>query len=160
MNNPRFNTSNHCMKHILTSCFAGVLAVGLTAMGAETIDTTKLPSASAKQVDFVKDIKPLFEKSCFGCHGAKPRAKAKYFMNNREKTLAGGSSKEKAVIAGKGDQSPLLHFSADLVEEMEMPPLDKRDNYPKLTKDQLALVRAWIDQGAKWPEGVELKAAP
>ena len=81
-------------------------------------------------------------------------------MNNREKTLAGGSSKEKAVITGKGDQSPLLHFSADLVEEMEMPPLGKRDNYPKLTKDQLALVRAWIDQGAKWPEGVELKATP
>ena len=30
----------------------------------------------------------------------------------------------------------------------------------KLTKDQIAMVRAWIDQGAKWPEGVKLKAEP
>ena len=46
------------------------------------------------------------------------------------------------------------------MEEMEMPPLGRRDRHPKLTKDQIAMVRAWIDQGAKWPEGVKLKAAP
>jgi hypothetical protein len=38
---------------------------------------------------------------------------------------------------------------SDLVEEYEMPPVDKRDKYPKLTKDEIGLIRAWIDQGAK-----------
>jgi hypothetical protein len=32
---------------------------------------------------------------------------------------------------------------------MEMPPLEKRKEFPALTKDQIALLRAWIDQGAK-----------
>ena len=41
-------------------------------------------------------------------------------MNDRKKSIAGGSSKEKAQV-GKADQSPFLHFTADLVEEMEMP---------------------------------------
>ena len=106
------------------------------------------------------DLKPVLEKSCFCCHGAKPRAKTKYFINDCKKSIAGGISKEKAILVVKADQSPFLYFTADLMEEMEMPPLGRRDRYPKLTKDQIAMVRAWIDQGAKWPEGVELKAAP
>jgi hypothetical protein len=38
---------------------------------------------------------------------------------------------------------------ADLIDDMEMPPKDKREKYPALTKDQIGLLRAWIDQGAK-----------
>ena len=106
------------------------------------------------------DLMHVLEKSCFCCHGAKPRAKAKYFINDRKKSIGGGSSKEKAILVVKADQSPFLHFTADLMEEMEMPPLGRRDRHPKLTKDQIAMVRAWIDKGAKWPEGVKLKAAP
>ena len=54
-----------------------------------------------------------------------------------------------AIIPGKSDKSPLVWNIADLIEESEMPPLDKREKYPALTKDQIGLVRAWIDQGAK-----------
>lgn len=131
----------------------------LALLGADEVDVSKLPKAATKKVDFNKDIKPLFEKSCFGCHGAKPRAKGKYFMNDREKTLKGGSSDEKAVIVNNSEKSPLIHFIADLVEELEMPPVDKREKYPKFTPEQIGLVRAWVDQGALWPEGVELKVA-
>ena len=41
----------------------------------EKVDLSKLPAPSDKTIDFVKDLKPVLEKSCFGCHGAKPRAK-------------------------------------------------------------------------------------
>ncbi len=126
------------------------------SLAAEDVDVSKLPASADKEVDFVKEIKPLFEKSCFGCHGSKPRAKSKYFMNTRDVTLKGGSSKEAAVIAGKSAESPLVHFIADLVEELEMPPVSKREKYPQFTKEQISLVRAWIDQGAKWPDGVKL----
>ncbi len=132
------------------------IAIASGSLAAEDVDVSKLPAAASSEVDFVKEIKPLFEKSCFGCHGAKPRAKSKYFMNKRETTLKGGSSKEAAIIAGKSAASPLVHFIGDLVEELEMPPIDKREKYPQLTKAQIGLVRAWIDQGAKWPSGVEL----
>jgi mono/diheme cytochrome c family protein len=146
------------IKTIQVTMATAAMLCGLNAYAADEVDTSKLPLASEKKIDFVKDLKPLFEKACFSCHGVKPRAKGKYFMNNREKTLAGGSSDEKAIIVGKSDKSPFVHYIADLVEEMEMPPLDKRDKYAKLTKGQVGLVRAWIDQGAKWPEGVELEA--
>lgn len=147
------------IKRILSTMAVAAMMFGLNLNAADEVDTSKLPPASDKKVDFVKDMKPLFEKACFNCHGAKPRAKGKYFMNNREKAIAGGSSDEKAIIVGKSDKSPFVHFIGDLVEEMEMPPVDKRDKYAKLTKQQIGLVRAWIDQGAKWPEGVELKVA-
>ncbi|MCS1407196.1 MAG: hypothetical protein M2R45_00353 [Verrucomicrobia subdivision 3 bacterium] len=136
--------------------------ISLSAAGAvlaDNVDIAKLPAAADKEVDFVKDIKPLFEQSCFSCHGSKPRAKSKYFMNQRDTAIEGGSSKEAAIVVGKSANSPLVHFIADLVEELEMPPLDKRDKYPQLTDEQVALVRAWIDQGAKWPDGVELSLA-
>lgn len=146
---------NHMKRKTLTITI--ICLVSASALSAEDVDTSKLPPVNTKQeVDFVRDIKPLFEKSCFGCHGAKPRAKSKYFMNARPTALEGGSSKEAAIVVGKSDQSPLVHFIADLVEEMEMPPLDNRDKYPKITKEQISLIRAWIDQGAKWPDDVKL----
>ena len=72
---------------MLSTLVVAMMVCGLNLKGAEEVDTSKLPAASDKKVDFVKDIKPLFEKSCFNCHGVKPRAKGKYFMNNREKPL-------------------------------------------------------------------------
>ena len=147
------------VKKMLSTLVVAMMVCGLNLKGAEEVDISKLPAASDKKVDFIKDIKPLLEKSCFNCHGVKPRAKGKYFMNNREKAIAGGSSDEKAIIAGKSAKSPLVHMITDLVEEMEMPPIDKREKYKALTKTQIGLVRAWIDQGAKWPAGAELQKA-
>ena len=63
--------------------------------------------------------------------------------------IKGGDSEEAAIIPGKSDKSPLIHYVADLVVDMEMPPTDTREKYPPWTKEQIALVRAWIDQGAK-----------
>jgi hypothetical protein len=124
------------------------LILSLSAMAAAP-DISKLP-APAKQtgLTFDKDIKPLFEKSCINCHGPE-KPKSKYRVDSREATIKGGTSDEAAVIPGKSDKSPLVLFSADLVEEMEMPPKDKRDKYPPLKTEQIALIRAWIDQGAK-----------
>ena len=124
-----------------------LVAAGLQAADAK-VDTSKLPAAAAKAgVSFDRDIKPILEKSCFKCHsGEKP--KSKYRMDTRAGAIKGGSEGE-AIKPGKSAESPMIHFSADLVPEMEMPPIDKRDEYPALTRDQIALLRAWIDQGAK-----------
>ncbi len=124
------------------------LILSISAFAADP-DISKLPPA-AKQagVTFEKDIKPLFETSCLKCHGAE-KPKSKYRVDSREAAIKGGKSDEAAVIAGKSEKSPIIHFIADLVEDMEMPPKDKRDKYPALKPDQIGLIRAWIDQGAK-----------
>lgn len=131
---------------------AAILGLAVTAAHAGLGDPKKLPPAAKKTVDFAKDIKPLLTKSCTSCHteqdGKKP--KGKYSMDSREKTIQGGSSGDAAIIPGNSAKSPMVHNMADLVKEEEMPPLDKRDKYPPLTKEQIGLIRAWIDQGAKW----------
>jgi hypothetical protein len=111
-------------------------------------DASKLPPVAAKKgVTYASDIKPLVEKSCLKCHsGEKP--KGKFSMESKEKLLKGGEGGA-SVVVGNSAKSALVHYASDLVEDSEMPPKDKRDKYPALTKDQVGLVRAWIDQGAK-----------
>jgi hypothetical protein len=112
-------------------------------------DVSKLPPAAKKaDLTYDKDIKPILEKSCAKCHGAE-KPKSKYRVDSREAMIKGGESEEAAIIPGKSEKSPLIHYVGDLVEDMEMPPTDKRDKYPKLTAEQIGILRAWIDQGAK-----------
>ena len=124
----------------------------LALMGAEKKvewDASKLPPASDKKgLTYEKDIKPLLEKSCVKCHsGDKP--KSKYRMESLASIIKGGESGDAAIIPGNSAKSPLVAQVSGLVEDMEMPPTDKRDKYPALTKEQIGLIRAWIDQGAK-----------
>jgi hypothetical protein len=134
---------------IVTVCVTAVLGLALQLASAADPDISKLPPAAKKDgLTFDKDIKPLLEKSCVKCHGAE-KPKAKYRVDSREAFVKGGESDEAAVVPGKSEKSPVIHYVADLVVDMEMPPTDKRDKYPKLTAEQIGLLRAWIDQGAK-----------
>ena len=79
----------------------------------------------------------------------KKRPKGKFRIDTREFALKGGSEGV-AIIPGKSKKSPVSYFITDQVVDYEMPPTDKREKYPKLTKKQIALFLAWIDQGAKY----------
>ena len=109
---------------------------------------TKLPVVAKKTVSYSKDIEPLFEKTCLNCHGPKKRPKGKFRIDTRELALKGGSEGV-AIIPGKSDRSPLTYYIAYQVGDYEMPPEGKKD-YPKLTREEVGLVRAWIDQGVKY----------
>ncbi|HTD88017.1 MAG TPA: c-type cytochrome domain-containing protein [Candidatus Binatia bacterium] len=124
------------------------LPIGL-ALAAAAPDISKLPPAAAKKdLTYAKDIKPMIENSCLKCHsGEKP--KSKYRVDTREAMVKGGESGDPAIVPGKSEKSLVVLYSADLVVDMEMPPTDKREKYPALTKEQIGLLRAWIDQGAK-----------
>lgn len=122
---------------------AGFSLFIFTAVAADKVDTSKLPPASDKKdVTFDKDIKPLFEKSCFKCHGEE-KQKGKLRLDSLEATLKGG---EEGEILKKGDSanSSLVHAIAHILEDGNMPPKGE-----PLSKEQVGLVRAWIDQGAK-----------
>jgi hypothetical protein len=132
---------------------ACALTLGLTTTRAidkdKKIDMSKVPPASKKTgLTFDKDIKPMLDKSCVKCHsGDKP--KSKYRMDTLATVIKGGESGDAAVVPGHSDKSPIVLFTSDAVEEMEMPPTEKRDRFPALTKEQIGILRAWIDQGAK-----------
>jgi mono/diheme cytochrome c family protein len=125
----------------------GALAISFLA-GAVDVDTSKLPPPSDKKdVTFEKDIKPVFEQSCVGCHGPK-EAKGKLRLDTLAGTLK-GSVDGKVLEPGKSAKSFLVANIAFLGNEDDFMPPPKDTKYPKLTDEQVGLVRAWIDQGAK-----------
>lgn len=135
------------MKSHIALTLAGSLAISFVASAAD-IDASKLPPPSNKQgLTFDKDIKPLFDKSCVDCHGAeKPKGKL------RLDTLAGtlkGSVDGKVLEPGKSEKSFLVANIAFLGDEDDFMPPPKDKKYPKFTAEEVGIVRAWIDQGAK-----------
>ncbi|HYG78325.1 MAG TPA: PSD1 and planctomycete cytochrome C domain-containing protein [Planctomycetota bacterium] len=121
-------------------------------MTAAEVDVSKLPPAAASY-DFAKDIQPLLENACVKCHGPEKK-KGSFRIDTREDLLKGGDE-GKAIVEGDSAKSPLIHYVAHLISDLEMPPKGKGD---KLTPTQIGLLRAWIDKGAKWPDGVRLSA--
>jgi mono/diheme cytochrome c family protein len=113
------------------------------------IDVSKLPPASSrKDVTFATDIKPIFEKSCFGCHGPE-KAKGKLRLDSLSAALKGGED-GKVVEPGHSADSVLVQNVAHLGEPDDfMPPPKNKGNIPPLTPEQIGLIRAWIDSGAK-----------
>ena len=128
------------------------LAVALAAQAEEKkskVDTSKLPPASDKKgVTYAGDIKAIFDKSCVKCHGAE-KPKAKLRLDSLEGALKGGED-GKVIEPGKSAESVLVHNVARLGDEDNwMPPPDNKAKIPPLNKEQVGLIRAWIDQGAK-----------
>jgi len=117
---------------------------------AAAADTAQLPPASTKTgVTYATDIKPIFDQSCVKCHsGDKPKAKLK--LDSLENALK-GSKDGKVVIPGNSAKSPLVLNIAHVTSDKDswMPPLHNKANIGPLTPDQIGLIRAWIDQGAK-----------
>ncbi len=123
------------------------------AMTRET--PTQQSPKDAQKIDFARQIKPLLERSCVGCHGGeKPRGH--FRVEGRDVILRGGDSGAAAVVPGHSEKSPLIEYVSGKVPESEMPPSAVRERFPALTSDEVALLRAWIDQGAEWPSGVSL----
>ncbi len=119
---------------------------------AKPVDVSKLPLPLPRKVDFTQEVYPLLKESCFSCHGAQ-KQKGKYRCDTKE-----GAFKETdygpTIVSGHSEQSALIHMVAGLVDEMLMPPpSDKPGQSEKLTSEQIGLLRAWIDQGAVWPDG-------
>ncbi len=124
---------------------ASVFTLGLFTAAAADVDISKLPPASDKKgVTYAQDIKPIFENVCFKCHGAE-KQKGQLRLDSLKTALKGGENGA-VVLPGKSEKSRLVHNVARLDEDSAMPPEGKAD---PLTKEQVALIRAWIDQGAK-----------
>ena len=118
------------------------------ALGAP--DLAALPPPAARTVDFAKDIQPIFEAKCAKCHGPE-KQKGGYRLDDRQSALTGGDDHAPNIHPGKSAESPLIQFIAGLDPDMKMPA--KGD---PLSAEQIGLLRAWIDQGAMWPDAANI----
>ncbi|HWD93438.1 MAG TPA: c-type cytochrome domain-containing protein [Verrucomicrobiae bacterium] len=135
------------MKTRTAIALTGALAMCFLASAVD-VDISKLPPPSDKKdVTFERDIKPLFEKSCVDCHGAE-KPKGKLRLDTLAATLKGGVD-GKVLEPGKSADSFLVANIAFLGNDDDFMPPRKDTKYPRLTAEEVGLVRAWIDQGAK-----------
>lgn len=108
-----------------------------------------LPVAEVKRddpVDFEKEILPVLKNNCLACHN-QTKAKAGLVLETPQTILKGGESGP-AVVPGKAAESLLFKAAAQL-DDTKMPPKDNKVNAADLKPEELALLKLWIDQGAK-----------
>jgi hypothetical protein len=132
---------------ILFTAVIGI-AAAVSAQDAPPAKATLPPASTKTGVTFATDIKPIFDTACVKCHdGTKPKVAAKLALNTLEGTLK-GSKDGKILTPGDSAKSDLVLSVAHVGNDRDtyMP---KGKGAQKLSDEQIGLIRAWIDQGAK-----------
>jgi WD40 repeat protein len=119
-----------------------LLTFSLPALHAadKPADKDTLPA----EVSFYKDVRPIFQQHCNGCHQpAKPSGG--FVMTSRAELLKKGESDKPGVVPGKPDDS---HLVMQITPQEGKKPLMPRNQPPLLDRD-VAVIKKWIAQGAK-----------
>ncbi len=93
---------------------------------------------------FEKHVRPVLANNCYNCHSADTKAAGGLRVDDRNGLLSGGSGGP-AVVPGNPDDSLLLSAIEHADGISKMPPKKK------LTDDEIADIREWIQAGAVWP---------
>ena len=99
-----------------------------------------------KPVDFSRDIRPIFNQNCVACHGGVRQKNGVSFIF-REAALGVGKSGHRTIVPGDPDASELMARVTSTDPDTRMP-----YHAPPLPPEQIALLRRWIKEGAKWTD--------
>ena len=103
--------------------------------------------------DYVRDIRPILEKRCYSCHS---RLKQEGKLRLDAGTLIQKGGKDGPVItAGRSGASEIIKRITTHDEDDRMPPEGK-----PLTPEQIAMIKSWIDAGAKFPADEKIPTSP
>ena len=103
---------------------------------------------TAVKVEFAKDIQPILRQSCVSCHGPAQQMGG-LRLDRRSSVFKTGMRR---VVPGSSENSFLYHRIAGSEYGMQMPPTGP------LRSEQVAVLKAWIDQGAHWPDSLANEA--
>ncbi len=104
----------------------------------------------AAEVDFVRDVRPIFQRHCDACHGATSQ-KSGLRLDIKSEAFKGGDGYGPSLVAGDSSESPLIELVTHDDEDSRMPP----EGDPLSAAEIRTLIK-WIDEGAVWPDGVDL----
>ena len=106
---------------------------------------------TSEKVDFRRDIRPLFQEKCIGCHGpAQQMGGMRLDRRSSAMAIRGGTT----IGPGNADGSRLYLKLISTKYGSSMPPTGP------LSPEQISLIKAWIDQGAEWPDDLAGEKAP
>jgi Protein of unknown function (DUF1553)/Protein of unknown function (DUF1549)/Planctomycete cytochrome C len=117
--------------------FAGVLLAALAGV-----------CHAAAPVDFGRDVRPILSDRCFTCHGPDEATRKAGLRLDTEAGAKQARGPRTPVVPGHPAASELLRRVAPAQPALRMPP-PYSDRKP-LTDAEIATIRAWIEQGAKW----------
>lgn len=124
----------------------GGFAATIVIAGAVILNTNGSGGATAQTVDFNRDVRPILNGSCIGCHGGVKQAGGVSF-SYREQVLGTGKSGRPTVIPGNPRASELMARVTSGNAETRMPL-----HAPPLQPQQVAVLRQWIEEGAPWED--------
>jgi len=101
---------------------------------------TALPPPTTAKVDFIRDVEPLLTQKCHSCHG--PEVQQSGLRLDRRQNAMRGGDYGPVIVPGKSSDSKLIRRLVSGDGGMVMPPTEA------LSRDEISLLRAWIDQGA------------
>ncbi len=127
-----------------------VLLVGAANARVFADESPPIPSSVERPIDFHKDVAPILLGSCVACHAGK-NIDGGFQVGTREAMLQGGDSGP-AIVEGQSAESLLIQLVSQQDPDRIMPAKG-----PKLTAEQVGVLRAWIDQGLKWEEGFVIR---
>ncbi|MCS7467916.1 PSD1 and planctomycete cytochrome C domain-containing protein [Stieleria sp. ICT_E10.1] len=107
-------------------------------------------TARSRPVDFLREIQPILRDHCYECH-AGTTEEGGLNLGIKANAFRGGDSGA-TIRAGNSEESLLIELVSGDDEDRLMPP---EGNKP-LNEEQINLIRAWIDQGANWPDGANV----
>ncbi len=97
------------------------------------------------QVSFVRQVAPILVKKCLACHGPR-QPKSNYQVTSYQLLLQEGDFGSPPVVPGKPEES-MLYL---LIAEEDDPESWMPKEGDRLPGEQIALIRRWIEQGAKF----------
>jgi Protein of unknown function (DUF1553)/Protein of unknown function (DUF1549)/Planctomycete cytochrome C len=118
-----------------------VVAIALSA-------ATCAQAAIPEKISFNQHVRPILSGNCFYCHGPDPKHReADLRLDLRDGATAdlGGYA---AIVPGKPDASAIIKRVSSTDPDEQMPPPDSKK--PRLTEEQIAIIRRWIEQGAEY----------
>ncbi len=98
--------------------------------------------AAAAAVDFNRDVRPILSDKCFTCHGPDPAKRKTTLRFDME------ASASSVIVVGDPEKSKLYQRISSDNKATRMPPAYA--GHDKLAPKDIALIRDWIAQGAKW----------
>jgi mono/diheme cytochrome c family protein len=130
--------------------------VGIGRLAAPMLLLAQLAAvaSAAEPVDYERDVKPILKNKCYACHG-QVKQKSGLRLDAGKLILAGGDG-GKVIVAGKSGDSPLIERVTSKEDGERMPP----EGAAPLSSEQIALLKNWIDQGAKFPEHETIPRGP
>ncbi|MEP3831280.1 DUF1549 domain-containing protein, partial [Rhodopirellula bahusiensis] len=131
-------------------CLGLLNSVALAKDAGTPASDKQLTVEHSKPVDFVRDIQPILRDNCYECH-AGTTEEGNLNLGVKAKAFQGGDSDE-AILVGNSEDSLMIDLVSGGKDNALMPP----EGYEPLTAKQVGLLRAWIDQGAPWPEDADV----